>query len=934
MAPAADAGPMPDKNNIINVREGESLYQICIKLRRRLSGVPGFQPYLEEMEQQEEEKGSDPVSSLWQCFRTGLPLLAIYNASNPEGGEVKVKTTQPERMGKEATFLFLKACMQEMEIPPTDTFTVTELYSDNTTGFVKVTKLINKVLDMLQMSGKLHSSTDSDGSGEGADPSLVSNPAGPKKMTRRDHILKELVDSERHYVHHLQNLQAMKKELEEAGALTGDSIHNIFLNLNNLLDFAQRFLIRIEQQHELPQEHQNWGALFVKYKDPFRQYEPFIANQRRCETTVAKEWDRMVSCAHTTLMKQMLANPTILTGFLLKPFQRLTKYPLLLKDLGKQTEDERLKRDIHEAVSIIQEVLNQADASIDKETREDALTDLEERVDDWKSLSLSTTGELLLLGTFNVQKDGGMRSEEKEYHIYLFARILVLCKDVNVAKQKRKGLSALSTRGKPKMHIKGRIFFANVISAQQVSQPGNYTLSITWKGERGDVSTEMFIVKFKNDETLKKWLMMIQTQRAACLLEKGGSNNVSSTKLTSMQDIELENPYAGQDDDEDYSRMSSTTYGGSEFSMSRNASSTSLRQRSATGSSGGTNPHTSMGRGRIPTGGMPNLPRLNTREMAPSPGDYGGDSYFSPTDRDTPPQSASTRSSAQSSFTQPYRNVTPVGNPYDNYRNTAPAMGRNDPRGNPYLQGRHPARPSLPPGSVHSANNGTMNRLRSASSPDIHPQVQQNRKYANGDNIPAVPSIPSHVSKQMAPPRSQSNSPNNVLPVRSGTPGSHNQPGSRPGMQQHGYTYDTAYGTGPPRQQGHTPTSSQDANGTGTYLTSSMSASTGDLDMPSQLRAKVCFNDNYVSMIIPSNITFRSLTDRIDAKLSRFTSYSIASKSVKLKYKDEDGELVLIDSDDAVQEALLDWKETHGSVQGGLGVEILLYATSVGGEVG
>lgn len=99
--------------------------------------------------------------------------------------------------------------------------------------------------------------------------------------------------------------------------------------------------------------------------------------------------------------------------------------------------------------------------------------------------------------------------------------------------------------------------------------------------------------------------------------------------------------------------------------------------------------------------------------------------------------------------------------------------------------------------------------------------------------------------------------------------------------------------------------------------------------MPSQLRAKVCFNDNYVSMIITSNITFRTLTDRIDAKLSRFTSHSIASKSVKLKYKDEDGELVLIDSDEAVQEALLDWKETHGSAPGGLGTEILLYATSI-----
>lgn len=331
-----DHGPMLDRNNIINVRDGESLYQICIKLRRRLSGVPGFRPYLEEMEEREAE-GSDPVSSLWQCFRSGLPLLTIYNASNPEEGDLRVDTKRPERVGKEAAFLFIKACMQQMEIPAADTFTVTDLYSDNTTGFVKVTKLINRVLDILKLSGKLRPSTDSEGSRDGADSALNVGDQAPKTLTRRQHILKELVETERQYVHHLQNLQSLKKEMEEVGALTGDAIHNIFLNLNNLLDFAQRFLIRIEQQNETPEEQQNWGRLFVHYKDPFRQYEPFIANQRRCETTCQQEWDRMVERAKSPLAQQMLANPTILNGFLLKPFQRLTKYPMLLKVGGSRT---------------------------------------------------------------------------------------------------------------------------------------------------------------------------------------------------------------------------------------------------------------------------------------------------------------------------------------------------------------------------------------------------------------------------------------------------------------------------------------------------------------------------------------------------------------------------------------------------------------------
>ena len=926
--PMGDSMPMMDKNNIINVREGESLYQICIKLRRRLSGVPGFQQFLEDMEIREEE-GSDPVSSLWQCFRTGLPLLTIYNASQPEEGELRVKQSQvPEKVGKEAAYLFTKACNQQMKIPATEIFTLTDLFSDNTTGFVKVTKVVNRVLDMLSLSGKLHDSGSSDSS-DATDGSGGGRPKAPKQMTRRDHILKELVDSERHYVHHLQNLQAMKKELEEAGSVTGDSIHNIFLNLNNLLDFAQRFLIRIEQQHELPEEDQNWGQLFIRYKEPFRQYEPFIANQKRCETTCAKEWQNMRDSARSPLMHQMLENPTVLNGFLIKPFQRLTKYPLLLKDLEKQTQDESLKRDISVAVGIIQDVLNQADASIDKETREDAVIDLQERVDDFKGINLNSTGELLLMGAFMVQnlKDEtrvnmpGIKPEEKEYQIYLFARILIMCKEINAQKAKKKGITQpLSVRGKKKMTIKGRIYFANVLNIHKIATPGNYQLHIKWKGgERDKTAEEDFLIKFRNEELLKKWHNMCDTQRSACMFERGAANT-SNTKLTSLAGIDLPNPYAEVEDDEDYNRMSSTTYGESEYGMSRNASSTSLRQRSATNSSqASSNPHLSQGRMRAPTGEAGGL-RLNTSQ---SPAHQPGESYFSPVDRDTPPQSASTRSSAQSAFSG-YRNITPVSSNEQNYRNTAPAMGRENPRGNPYgymPNGRHPQRPSLPPGAVQSANNVAMNRMRSASSPDIHPQVQQNRKY--GEKIPAVPSIPSYVSKQMAPPnRSQNNSPSN-LPHRQGPPG---HPALRPQMAAHGYTYDQSYSTA---KMGHAPKLSQD------QIVAPAITSNSD-GMPSQLKAKVRFEDNYVSMIIPTNITFRTLTDRIDAKLSRVTHHAIASGDVKLRYQDQDGDYVLIDSDEAVSEALLDWKETHADNIGpsGIGAEIMLFAHVIGDHGG
>src|SRR4051812_15231354 len=136
----------------------------------------------------------------------------------------------------------------------------------------------------------------------------------------------------------------------------------------------------------------------------------------------------------------------------------------------------------------------QADASIDKETRDDALQDLQERIDDWKQLQIMTFGELLLLGSFSVMKDSGLRSDEKEYHIYLFSRILIMCKDVNANKPKNRLANTrqtMSMRGKPKMNLKGRIYFTNVTGVTPQSTPGNYSLQISWKGEP---AVETFII--------------------------------------------------------------------------------------------------------------------------------------------------------------------------------------------------------------------------------------------------------------------------------------------------------------------------------------------------------------------------------------------------------------------------------------------------------
>jgi cell division control protein 24 len=207
--------------------------------------------------QEDEADGTDHVRSLWNCFRNGLSLLAIYNAFQPGGGILVVEKNYPDNRYKNtAVFMFIRACMLHLRIPASELFTLKDMYGSDTMAFFKMVKVINRVVDMLEMNGKLLLVP------------VKNDLSQVKGKTKRDYILNELVESEIQYVHHLYDLCQLKKELEDEGALTGDVLHDIFLNLNSLSNFAQTFLIRVEQHYELSEDVQNWGDLFNHYKEP------------------------------------------------------------------------------------------------------------------------------------------------------------------------------------------------------------------------------------------------------------------------------------------------------------------------------------------------------------------------------------------------------------------------------------------------------------------------------------------------------------------------------------------------------------------------------------------------------------------------------------------------------------------------------------------
>jgi cell division control protein 24 len=135
-----NGGPVEASNNVLNKRADKdtSLFQRCVNLRARLLLIPGFERWIQE-EDAEADADDDPVTLLWRIFRRGYPLMDVYNALNPAVplSIDESKITEKNR-SKSAAFKFIRACVEELKFPADECPILSDLFGDDTTGFVKV----------------------------------------------------------------------------------------------------------------------------------------------------------------------------------------------------------------------------------------------------------------------------------------------------------------------------------------------------------------------------------------------------------------------------------------------------------------------------------------------------------------------------------------------------------------------------------------------------------------------------------------------------------------------------------------------------------------------------------------------------------------------------------------------------------------------------
>ncbi|KAJ2843715.1 Guanine nucleotide exchange factor for Cdc42p, partial [Coemansia brasiliensis] len=239
--------PTQNMDSILNRNTPtRSIYQISLDLLDKLACIDGFDVYLKSLleDTSREAKGStpylNPIQLLWDTFRQGTSLCVIYNALQPAE---PLSTTLDEssnllRQRKDRVYRFVKACKDNHIVKEEDLFTISELFKDDTNSFVKVLKTIEIVVDTIQSRGLLDTSRLT----EKPSARFAEAQLGPPQ-DNRERAIKELVETERKYVHDLEQLQAYMDELIKKNVVSSDTIRYMFANLNSIVDFQRRFLI-------------------------------------------------------------------------------------------------------------------------------------------------------------------------------------------------------------------------------------------------------------------------------------------------------------------------------------------------------------------------------------------------------------------------------------------------------------------------------------------------------------------------------------------------------------------------------------------------------------------------------------------------------------------------------------------------------------------
>eukprot|EP01102_Stenamoeba_stenopodia_P007977 TRINITY_DN2256_c0_g1_i1.p1 TRINITY_DN2256_c0_g1~~TRINITY_DN2256_c0_g1_i1.p1 ORF type:complete len:905 (+),score=237.11 TRINITY_DN2256_c0_g1_i1:127-2841(+) len=233
-----------------------------------------------------------------------------------------------------------------------------------------------------------------------------------EELSQKGKILRELIETERSYVKDLALTIKYYLEPLKTSPYLKPSDHNIiFSNIQLLFSIHQTILQKLETLNA----SENVGVVFVQMAEFFKMYTQYCTNHPFSCELLKKAVKN--SAFNNYLEELRTKNEELcrldLPSYLIKPIQRLCKYPLLMEQLKRTTDkNDDEYADLHTAVSKINEIVALVNTEKNIAENQTKLVQLNENIAFNKDIStIVTQGRIIVKeGAVKLVSEKGKRS--------------------------------------------------------------------------------------------------------------------------------------------------------------------------------------------------------------------------------------------------------------------------------------------------------------------------------------------------------------------------------------------------------------------------------------------------------------------------------------------------------------------------------------------
>ncbi|KAH6599748.1 hypothetical protein BASA50_002773 [Batrachochytrium salamandrivorans] len=259
-------------------------------------------------------------------------------------------------------------------------------------------------------------------------PKEVTDANLPKPELLRLSALYELIETEADYCRDLTTMISFHKvQLRDSKLISDQDINALFSNIDQLLSANQGLLAKLQARRDQNPIIQEIGDVISESADSLKVYAIYAANYPAA-MKLAHQFQSRPEIKE--LIQKWMSSPEVrglsLESFLIKPVQRICKYPLLLRELEKHTEragntvDNANLRLAAEKIEAVVMLVNEATRHAEERQR---ILLLETHIESPIPLGFAEKKHL---------KDGQLQrltgGKSKDRYVLLFTDVLLICK--------------------------------------------------------------------------------------------------------------------------------------------------------------------------------------------------------------------------------------------------------------------------------------------------------------------------------------------------------------------------------------------------------------------------------------------------------------------------------------------------------------------------